>query len=274
MQGLNRQRENRIIIVRNIIPRRNIEQLSDTEKLRILHDSLKRINSQFNKLIIFYYFSHDIKELYDFNSFENKYLNNLLVSLYNIVFSPNNINKISDNNVINSYNKLLGSILRFYNIIFNNMNKLNDENILKEISKRRNLYHLKEIGECFNKLNESKKEENKSKIINVNNLIKINNDINDAKLYNDFVLNLEKIIPEEQVIKLININTTAEKSELNIDEKNICSICADSTIDTHIIPCEHAICRNCFYQCLSGNKACPFCRVLIQGIKEDKNFKI
>ena len=274
MQGLNRQRENRIIIVRNIIPRRNIEQLSDTEKLRILHDSLKRINSQFNKLIIFYQLSHDIKELYDFNSFENKYLNNLLVSLYNIVFSPNNINKISDNNVINSYNKLLGSILRFYNIIFNNMNKLNDENILKEISKRRNLYHLKEIGECFNKLNESKKEENKSKIINVNNLIKINNDINDAKLYNDFVLNLEKIIPEEQVIKLININTTAEKSELNIDEKNICSICADSTIDTHIIPCEHAICRNCFYQCLSGNKACPFCRVLIQGIKEDKNFKI
>ena len=108
----------------------------------------------------------------------------------------------------------------------------------------------------------------------MNNLIKTNNDTNDTKLYNDFVLNLEKIIPEEQVIKLININTTAEKSELNIDEKNICSICADSTIDTHIIPCEHAICRNCFYQCLSGNKACPFCRVLIQGIKEDKNFKI
>ena len=270
----NRQRNNPIIIFRNVVPRRNIQQLSDKEKLEILHDSLKRTNSQFSKLINFYQLFHNLNVLYDLNCFENKYLHNLLVSLYNIVFSPNNMNKITDNNVMNSYKKLLGNILKFYNIIFNNICNLNDENILKEIAKRRNLYHLKEIGESFYKLNEAKKEEKKSKIINVNNLIKVNNETNDVKSYNDFVVNLEKIIPEEEVIKLINVINTPENSALKTEEKNICSICADSTIDTHILPCEHSICRNCFYQCLSGNKACPFCRVQIQGIKEDKNFKI
>ena len=268
----NRQRNNPIIIIRNAVPRRNIEQLSDKEKLEILHDSLKRTNSQFSKLINFYQLFHNLTVLYDFNCFENKYLHNLLVSLYNIVFCPNNMNKITDNNVMNSYKKLLRNILKFYNIIFNNICNLNDENILKEIAKRRNLYHLKEIGESFFKLNEAKKEEKESKIISENNLINVNNETNDVKSYNDFVVNLEKIIPEEEVIK--NVINTSENSALKTEEKNICSICADSTIDTHILPCEHSICRNCFYQCLSGNKACPFCRVQIQGIKEDKNFKI
>ena len=268
---------NPIVIFRNIAPRRNIEQLSDQEKLGLLHDSLKNIYSKFSQLINFYLLCHDIKLLYDFNSFENKYLNNLLVSLYNIVFAPNNSNKITDNNVMNSYKKLHVKILKFYKVIFNIINNLKDENILKEISKRRNIYHLKEIGECFNKLNEQKdqkNEENKNKTITVSNLIKNNNEKTDTKYYNDFVSYLEELIPEKDIFKLINVNNTPGNSAVKTEEKNLCSICADSTIDTHILPCEHSICRNCFYQCLSGNKACPFCRVQIQGIKEDKNFKI
>ena len=268
---------NPIVIFRNIAPRRNIEQLSDQEKLGLLHDSLKNIYSKFSQLINFYLLCHDIKLLYDFNSFENKYLNNLLVSLYNIVFAPNNSNKITDNNVMNSYKKLHVKILKFYKVIFNIINNLKDENILKEISKRRNIYHLKEIGECFNKLSEQKdqkNEENKNKTITVSNLIKNNNEKTDTKYYNDFVSYLEELIPEKDIFKLINVNNTPGNSAVKTEEKNLCSICADSTIDTHILPCEHSICRNCFYQCLSGNKACPFCRVQIQGIKEDKNFKI
>ena len=57
-------------------------------------------------------------------------------------------------------------------------------------------------------------------------------------------------------------------------KKNLCSICADSVIDTHLLPCGHSLCRNCLFQYLSENKVCPFCRVEIKGIKEDPNFKI
>jgi len=63
------------------------------------------------------------------------------------------------------------------------------------------------------------------------------------------------------------------KSGNKIDN-NLCSICADSAIDTHLMPCEHSLCRNCFFQCLSENKTCPFCRVEIKGIKEEPDFKI
>ena len=84
----------------------------------------------------------------------------------------------------------------------------------------------------------------------------------------------EEILPEEETIKLNNINNYNISSEIKLDDKNLCPICIDSEIDTHILPCEHEICRNCFFECLSGNKICPFCRVKIQGIKEDSNFKI
>ena len=242
---------NHIIVIGGVNPlaRRNITQLNDKEKLSILNNCLKDTYNQFIRLNNFYSLSNNIIELYDFDKFENKYLNNLLVSLYNIIFSPNNSNKINDNNVNNTYIKLITFVLEFYNNIFKNISELKNENILIELSKRRNLYHLKEISECF---------------------IKLNKDNTDIKLFNDFLIYLEKLIPEEKVKKLINNENSGIKSE----EKNLCPICADAKIDTHILPCEHSICRNCFFQCLSGNKVCPFCRVKIQGIKEDNNFKI
>jgi hypothetical protein len=242
---------NHIIVIGGVNPlaRRNITQLNDKEKLSILNNCLKDTYNQFIRLNNFYSLSNNIIELYDFDKFENKYLNNLLISLYNIIFSPNNSNKINDNNVNNTYIKLITFILEFYNNIFKNISELKNENILIELSKRRNLYHLKEISECFNKLNK---------------------DNTDIKLFNDFLIYLEKLIPEEKAKKLINNENSGIKSE----DKNLCPICADAKVDTHILPCEHSICRNCFFQCLSGNKVCPFCRVKIQGIKEDNNFKI
>ena len=65
-----------------------------------------------------------------------------------------------------------------------------------------------------------------------------------------------------------------EKNNNSINNNNLCPICSDSTIDTHIMPCGHEICRNCLYQYLFEKKVCPFCRVEIKGIKEDLNFKI
>ena len=253
-------RGNHVIAVINRNPRRNIQQLSDKEKLDLLNDYLKDTYLQFVKLINFYKLSAKVNELYDFNSFENKYLNNLLISLYNIVFSSTNSAKISDNYVINSYKRLTEIILKFYSTIFKNISELNKENILKDFAQRRNIYHLKEIGEFFNKQFEPKKGEK--------------NIDNKAKLFNDFLTDLEKLVPEELTMKLMNIKSTPGNSEVKLDEKNLCQICADSVIDTHIVPCDHSICRNCLFQCLSGNKLCPFCRVQIQGIKEDKDFKI
>ena len=252
---------NHLIIVRNGNQRRNIQQSSDKEKLDLLNNYLKETYVQFVKLTNFYNLSSNVIELYDFNSFENQYLNNLLLTLYNIVFSSTNYSKINDNNVINSYKKLTEVILKFYSTIFNNISILNKENIIKEFAKRRNLYHLKDIGEFFNKQFEPKKEEQ-------------NNHDSKTKSFNDCIENLEKLVQEEQTTKLINIKATPGNSELKLDKKNLCQICADSVIDSHIVPCDHAICRNCLFQCLSGNKSCPFCRVQIQGIKEDKNFKI
>ena len=164
----NRQNENNInilvnepnraiIVINNVNPfrRRNIGQLNDEEKLDLLNDNLKDTNSQFKKLLYFYKLAYSVNELYDFDCYENKYLNNLLVSLYNIIFSPNNSNKIKDSNVIKSYKIIIETILDFYNTIFDNIiNCVQNENIIKEFSKRRNIYHLKEIGECFNILKE------------------------------------------------------------------------------------------------------------------------
>ena len=273
--------QNPFVIIRNFgVNHRNINQMNDNEKLELLGDALIDANTQFLKLINFYKLSHDIIELYINNTFENKFLINLLVSLYNIVFSPNNSRKINDAKITKSYKKLLDTILNFYNILIENISKLNSENkenILKEISKIRNLLHLKDILEIYQKYdNDNNKKEVKNeinnneghKIINV----KINKQNIKLKCFDDFVINLEKLIPENETIKEISSNNLIENSSMK--DKNICTICADSVIDTHIIPCEHAICRNCFYQCLSGNKACPFCRVDIKGIKEDNNFKI
>ena len=97
-------------------------------------------------------------------------------------------------------------------------------------------------------------------------------DNNNNNTLKNFIEKLQDIIPEEKTIKLININII-KGSETKI-EKNICLICADSVIDTHILPCEHAICRNCLFQNLSESKLCPFCRKEIKGIKEDPNFKV
>ena len=101
-----------------------------------------------------------------------------------------------------------------------------------------------------------------------------NNNTEDPYLnFKSFIEMLEKIVPEEETI---NINENEKEIILNgkkID-KNICPICKDSTTDTHIMPCEHSICRNCLVHCLSENLVCPFCRIQIEGIKEDPNFKI
>ena len=270
VQQIRGGRANRQGVIFRIIPNpvRNYQQLNDREKLEILHENIKKATIEFIKLINFYKLSHDIKDLYNFDCIENKYLDNLLGSLYNVVFSPNNSSKINDNNVINSYKKLKEKILKFLNIIFENISTINDDKIIKEIAKRRNIYHLKEISECFDKLYRQKKPEN-----NINNL-KIKTLYNEFKLYINFIEYLEKLVPEKETTKLISTSETPGNSALKSEEKNLCPICADSVIDTHILPCEHSICRNCLFQCLSGNKACPFCRVQIQGIKEDENFKI
>jgi hypothetical protein len=241
------------------LSRPNISQLNDKEKLKILEKSFNDISKEFLKLIYFYKLAENESELYDSDTFENKFLNNLLISLYNIIFSPNNYNKIKDEDVMISYLNLLAILLDFYNFIFENIKSLQNEKVLKEFAKKRNLYHLKEILLSYNKLfNGEYKEKNI-----------INNE--DLKYFNNFINDLEQIVPEEETIK--NIIDSNSNSSTKI-KNNICPICADSVIDTHILPCEHSICRNCLIQCLSENKICPFCRVKVIGIKEDKNFKV
>ena len=94
----------------------------------------------------------------------------------------------------------------------------------------------------------------------------------------EFIALLEQIVSEENTIE--SIFNDAMINEIGVSksgkkiEKNICSICTYAVIDTHILPCEHSVCRNCFLKCISENKVCPFCRVNIKGIKEDTNFKI
>ena len=251
---------NPFIIVRRV----NNVQMSDKEKLSLLEESFRDTNNQFIKLINFYNITKDISILYDMNSFENKYLYNLMLSLYNIIFSPNNISKLyDDKNRINlTFKKLLINVNYFYSIILNNIIQQKNEDLLKEISKQRNIFHFKDILETFEKINPSKNEKELDKYLDLKNFINI----------------IEKLIPEEETIKLNNINILNQNKEVTRSgtkiEKNICPICADSIIDTHILPCEHSICRNCLFHNLSENKVCPYCRVEIKGIKEDPNFKI
>ena len=86
---------------------------------------------------------------------------------------------------------------------------------------------------------------------------------------------MEKLVPEEEVIIKIDIDNNKEMTKSGrIIEINLCNICSDNKIDTHLMPCEHSLCRTCLFQCLSENKVCPYCRAVIKGIKEDPNFKI
>ena len=241
----------------------NYETMPDSEKLALLEESFKDTSNQFIKLFNFYNIANDINELYDINSFENKNLINLLLSVYNIIFSPKNIEKLIDEKTkqINvSYKKLLSSIQLFYVVIITNILKQKYDTILEELSKQRNTYHFKEIFRIFEKYNPPKKE----------------ND-NNYNMLNIFISSMEKIISEEELLQLNNdidkTNIELTKSGKKI-EINICPICADSIIDTHILPCGHSICNNCLLHYLSENRVCPFCRVEIKGIKEDPNFKV
>ena len=245
--------ENQLSIIR-----RNIDEI---HKFNALEHSFLDTGFQFDILIYFYTISSDIKQLYEINTFEGKYLYNLLLSLYSIIFSPNNVLKILDssNTQINDkfYKLLMDCVLLFYDtLIFNFLNQ-KDDNLLKEIAKQRNVFHFKDILKFYEKYNPFK-----------------NNNTEDPYLnFKSFIEMLEKIVPEEETI---NINENEKEIILNgkkID-KNICPICKDSTTDTHIMPCEHSICRNCLVHCLSENLVCPFCRIQIEGIKEDPNFKI
>ena len=208
-------------------------------------------NWQFIKLNNFYSLASDIIELYDFGSFENKFLDNLFLSIYSIIFSYNDFGQINDKKLKDSYDELIKTILTFYNIIFKNISLINNENIIKELSKRRNIYHLKDIGKSLNIITLDKKDK------------KTNDEI---KYFNSFLMSLENIILEKDAIKLI-YNDDNKSFESN----NLCPICFDSVINTHLLPCQHLICRNCYLQCISGNKLCPFCRIKIKGTKEEKN---
>ena len=253
--GFEIRRNNRI---RNpfFIIRRNNAELSDHDKLVLLEESFNDVRIQFLKLIHFYQISSDIKKLYDFNSFENKILINLFLSLYSIIFSTNNMKKIDEKNI--PYKKLLNEVNNFYNIIISNIIKQNNQDILKEISKQRNILHFKEIIQVLEKFNPVKDEKDDK-----------------YKYFKDFIEQLENLVPEEEFKTKIDIDKDKEIiNNGNKIDNNLCNICADSSIDTHLIPCDHSLCRNCFFQCLSENKTCPFCRVEIKGIKEDPDFKI
>ena len=186
-------------------------------------------------------------------------MDNLLLSIYSIIFSSNIFEQIKDKKVNESYNKLINNILSFYNIIFKNISLINNENIIKELSKRRNIYHLKDIGKSL--LKDIGKSLN---IIILNKKDKKTND--EIKYFNSFLMSLENIILEKDAFKLI-YNDDNKSFESN----NLCPICFDSVINTHLLPCQHLICRNCYLQCMSGNKLCPFCRIKIKGTKEEKN---
>ena len=164
--------------------------------------------------------------------------------------------KIDEKNI--PYKKLFNEVNNFYNIIITNIIKQENQDILKKISKQRNIFHFKEILLILEKFNPVKDEKNDR-----------------YKYFKDFIEQLEKLVPEEEIKDKIDIDIDKEitRSGNKIDN-NLCIICADSSIDTHLIPCDHSLCKNCLFQCLSENKTCPFCRVEIKGIKEDPDFKI
>ena len=153
---------------------------------------------------------------------------------------------------------MLIGVNEFYNIILSNIINQNDQKILKEISKQRNILHFKEILQNLERFNPVKDEKDDK-----------------YKYFKDFIEQLEKLVPEEEVINKIEVDNNNEMTKSGrIIEINLCNICSESVIDTHLVPCNHPLCRNCLFQCLSENKNCPFCRAEIIGIREDPNFKI
>ena len=256
--------DNNNMLVRNrfrAIRRVNFGAMTASEQLKLLEDSFKDTIRQFLRLNAFYKITKDIDELYDINSFENKNLRNLLLSLYSIVFSPKNIEKIIDEKTkkINGvYKKLLSKISSFYKTIIEKILEQKNDTFLKELSKHRNIYHFGDIFKIFEKYNAPI-----------------------SSILNEFLSKMEKIITEEELLKLSkefddknNIEVTKSGNKI---EKNICFLCADSVMDIHLLPCEHSICKNCLLHYLSESKEkklCPFCRAEIKGIKEDPNFKV
>ena len=231
----------------NNINHNNIQNIhiesSDNEKLILLEKAFDDVGIQIIRLITFYRISSDVKELYESNTFENGKLINLLLSLHEIIFSSNK-KKIDDKN--NSYKELLNNVEYFYFTIISSIIKQNNQDIIKKLSYQMNILHFKEILQIFEKFNPVKDKKDDK-----------------YKYFKDFIEQLEKFDKDKEMEK--------RKTVIAL---NICSICSDSTIDTHLVPCNHTLCRNCLYQCLSENKSCPFCRVEIKGIKEDANFKI
>ena len=249
--------ERRLVVISNY----DENEIEDRNKLNAISNALINLKSGILKINDFYYLTSNIKVFYQINTFENKKLYNLLSSLNNLLFSPINVAKIEKNRKVeyesiditikNSYKMLLRYVSEFYNILINNLIEINDENLFKNFCKQINQLKFKENLNIFEKFNPP-----------------IDN--NDYKLLKDFISKSEKIVAEED-LKQNEINT---KRENNSKEDNLCLICSDSVINSHLIPCNHAICRNCLYQQLFINRQCPFCRIEIKGIKEDPNFKI
>ena len=180
----------------------NNDFLKSEKNLNLFEDEyiysyFNTVNNHILILINFYKLTDDISDLYEFNEFGIKYIYDLLLSLYEqIIIHINNIDKTIDNNIILLYIKLCSNIFVLYHNIFFNISNLNN-NIMKEMAKRRNIYHIKDIITCVNIFIESQK---------VNNLIKkyeIEKLKNYAKFLNEFHAKLEKLIPEEET--LINI---------------------------------------------------------------------
>ena len=235
-------------------------EIEDREKLSELNIALIGVKPELLKLNNFYRLTSNIKQCYQINTFENKKLVNLLSSLNNLLFSPINISKIEKNvneqnqNLGNSiktgYKNLLVYVTEFYSILINNLNEINDQDLFKDISKQRNLLKFKENLQIIEKFNPPDNE-------------------NDYKLIKDFISKLDQIGAEEALKQ----NEIKVKNENN-EENNLCPICSDTVINSHLIPCNHGICRNCLYQQIFINKHCPFCRIEIKGITEDPNFMI
>ena len=168
--------------------------LSDEDKLILLEKSFDDVGNQFLNLIHFYQISPDIKELYDSKSLENKYLISFLLNLYNIIFSKNNIQKIDDKN--EHYKNLLNKVNEFYNIIISNIVNQNDQDILKEISKQRNILQFKEILQNLERFNPVKDGQDDK-----------------YKYFKDFMEQLEKLVPEEEVINKIDFDNNKEMTK-------------------------------------------------------------
>ena len=164
-----------------------------------INSYFKNVNNYIIILIHFYKLTNNISDLYEFNEFGIKYIYDLLLSLYeHLIIHIKNIEKINANNIILLYVKICSNIFVLYHNIFFIISHLN-YNIVKEMAKRRKIYHIKDIITCLSILIESQK---------VNNLINkfaIEKLKNCATFLNEFHAKLEKLIPEEET--LINIQS-------------------------------------------------------------------